>query len=297
MPDACRTCPVDRQQGAEHGAGPGGADDRQVPPGRVHAVDQSGQPGSTGRIGATHAVVTDLDRQDVAVELDVRAHPVRARVRRDVGQRLRDDEVRRGLRGRWKARGRHPHLRDESEVGDQRLHSGAQAAVDEDRGQDPAHDPAQLAARPHGLGQRLVDQVDQVDQVDRRASGGERLAGELQRDDRVRQPLLRAVVEVVLHAAAGLVRSGRDPRARRQQGPSCLDARRHRGLDELRIEGSGHSATSPGSGPAQSRSVIHGRASVIVRPTRSASDVRHRPQDTGASGGGRRPSRRESRVR
>ena len=204
---------ADRPRGAQGGAEAGGAGDRQGAPGGVDPVRQPDQSGAPARVRATDAVVTDLDGHRPALEGDPDRRVVGPGVLDHVRQRLGDDEVRRGL-----GRRRHPWIGDvqidrDGEVRDERLEPGAQAPAGERRGQDAVDDVAELVVGPLGIGQGLVEQLGG------RRSVGERVPGELERDDRVDEPLLGAVVHVALEAAAGLVGGGD------HAGPGCGELR------------------------------------------------------------------------
>jgi hypothetical protein len=72
----------------------------------------------------------------------------------------------------------------------------------------------QLGDRLLGLLERFVQQA-----FGPRVVASVRALGELERDDGVDQPLLRAVVKIAYHAAAGLVAGAEDPRATRRDPP------------------------------------------------------------------------------
>jgi hypothetical protein len=67
---------------------------------------------------------------------------------------------------------------------------------------------AQIGVGSFGVAERLVHQFG------RAAPGRDRVPGELEDDDGVHESLLRAVVDVALQAASGLVGGGHDACAR-----------------------------------------------------------------------------------
>ena len=86
---------------------------------------------------------------------------------------------------------------------------------------------AELGHRQLGVAERVVQQSGRRLGVRR-----ERLAGLLERDDGVHQPLLRAVVEVADDAAPLLVAGHDQPRTRRGEVRAGLEVR-DRGRDQL----------------------------------------------------------------
>ena len=146
----------------------------------------------------------------------------------DVGERLGDDEVGGRLdRGREPAHGhvdldRHRHPRR------QRVHAGAQPAPGEDRWEDAVGELAQLGRRLLGVVERLGQQAGELLLLVLQGA-----ACQLERDDRVDQPLLRAVVQIANHAPALLVGRRHDPRPRRGELRPRFGVRDRRG-HELR---------------------------------------------------------------
>ena len=115
-----------------------------------------------------------------------------------VGQRLGDDEVDGALDRRRRAlrhvdRQRHRHRA----AGDDRRQRGVEPAVLEDRGVEAAHEVAQLGQRLLGLLVRAGDELQRAVGI-----GGELLLGPAEVHAERDQPLLRAVVQVALDAAA-----------------------------------------------------------------------------------------------
>ena len=85
------------QHRVHRGAASGRAGDREVSVGGLDAVEQAGEAGSPCRVRAADAVVADVDREHIGLEVDLDGRARGVSVLDDVGQRLRDDEVRRGL--------------------------------------------------------------------------------------------------------------------------------------------------------------------------------------------------------
>ena len=143
----------------------------------------------------------------------------RARVLRDVGQRLGDREVRGGLDGRREAAGRHlAQLHGDRGPAGEALDRRGQAALGQHRRVDPPRQLAQLARR----GCQLVREPVQ-ERCDRRGVGLHPRAHHAHVERQGDEPLLRAVVQVALDLAARGVRRGHDPHARLAQ---LLGARR-----------------------------------------------------------------------
>ena len=139
----------------------------------------------------------------------------------DVGQRLRDGEVggRLGHR-REPAVGQLDDLDGHGGARHERGDRGGETALGQQRGMDPA---GQLAQLGRGRGELLADPLE-------RGAGRVRVAlGEAAREPHVQrerdEPLLRAVVEVALDPAAGVVGRLHDAGARCVQlrGPGRLD--------------------------------------------------------------------------
>ena len=193
----------------------------------LDAVEQAGDPGPALRVGAADAVVANLQPERAAIDPAADRGAGGAGVLDDVRQRLGDDEVggrleRRGqpLGGTSTSTGRAKRL-------DDRLDAGAEAAAAERRGQDAAREVAQLGGRALGVLERLVDERGAPGRRRRRAP-----PGELERDDGVHEPLLRAVVDVALEPPARLV-GGRDDRARDAVSSRAVLGVRDRGRDEV----------------------------------------------------------------
>jgi hypothetical protein len=114
----------------------------------------------------------------------------------DVGERLGHDEVRRRLDGGRQALVGHVDGDRQRRALGQLAHRGRQAAAAEDARKRPAGQLAQLHGGLLGLLERLGDQRGRVV-----GPVAERALGELERDDRVDEALLRAVVDVADQAA------------------------------------------------------------------------------------------------
>ena len=91
--------------GEDPSARPGTALDTELPAERLDAIAETAQARSSTRVGAAHAVVGDLDDEQAGLAMRVDPGPRRARVLRDVRQRLSAHEVRRRLDGRGIAPG------------------------------------------------------------------------------------------------------------------------------------------------------------------------------------------------
>src|SRR4029077_8494101 len=87
---------------------------------------------------------------------------LRARVLDHVRKGLGDDEVRAGLDLRRKPLLRKVHVDRQVEPPNQGVDAGPQAAVAEDRGQDPVGELAQLPVALLGVRERLADQQRRV---------------------------------------------------------------------------------------------------------------------------------------
>ena len=59
----------------------------------LHAIGETAQTGALLRVGATHAIVDDLDDDNAIAAADVDAHGRCSRVLADVGEALGDDLV------------------------------------------------------------------------------------------------------------------------------------------------------------------------------------------------------------
>ena len=121
------------------------------------------------------------------------------------------------------------------------------------------------------LGRRLLGVVERLGQ-----EGGGILpfvlagaAGKLQRDDRVDQPLLRAVVEIANHPAALLVGGRHDPRTgRRQLGPRLgVRDRRRDQLGEVLQARLGVRRSDPPSGDVATMTPQSRPSTTIGAPT------------------------------
>jgi hypothetical protein len=131
-----------------------------------------------------------------------------------VGERLRAEEVHARLdRGREPARGYLDLDRNRRPDG-QGADGGGQAALGEDRGQDPGRELAQVVEAVPGVGQGQADQFPRA--LRRRLP---LLLGQLEVDQGGDEPLLRPVVQVAGHPLAGRDRGGHLPGARRHQLP------------------------------------------------------------------------------
>ena len=176
-----------------------------------------------GSAPADAVVGDDHDDAAVAVAAQLDARPRRIRVARDVGQRLRHDEVGGRLdRRRQAAVDRALHVdRDRRAVGE-RGDCGIQAAAREDRRMDAAGELAQLAQRGLEPHREPVDQRSGLGVGDRGAQHAQ-LEGEGQ------ELLLGAVVEVALDAPAGLVGGLDDAQRATRAGPPRARAGRPSG--------------------------------------------------------------------
>ena len=237
---------------------PPSASARSRRPSRPVPLDVSAPPRPSSRISSRSAPSRRLDR-------DARAR--RARVLDDVGQRLRDDEV----RGRLDMRGRACSSGTSIATGsgsallaeEQRA---AQAVLDQ---RSPGGGRGRARAAPRGRRRaRLAASCSIV----AAAVGSDSSAGlrEPEQQRRRDEPLLGAVVEVALEPAALLVAGSDDARARRLQVLARLRAR-HRERDQL-AEG----------GEAVLRA---GRQRVRRLPI--VTDAPHRPGDDDRRGRGR----------
>ena len=92
-----------------------------------------------------------------------------------------------------------------------RVDAGSEATVGEHCGQDPVCELAQLAVALLRLFERLAEE-----RLGLSVFVPERLLSQLERHDRVHQPLLRAVVQIPHDPAAGLVSGGEQARPRRR---------------------------------------------------------------------------------
>ena len=147
---------------------------------------------------------------------------LRVRVLDDVGQRLGHDEVRARLDlRRNRSAGTSTSTGRSSRATNASTPARRPPRV-EHGGQDPVRQLAQLRVALLGLLERLADER----LAPCRRSSRKRSLSELERHDRVHQPLLRAVVQVAHHAAAGLVAGGEQARPRaRRAGRGCRRSR------------------------------------------------------------------------
>ena len=152
-------------------------------------------------IGASDPVVADLDAEHLVVHIRPDLSAPGVRVLDDVRKRLGHDEVRAGLDLRREPLGRDIHLNRKVEPRHERVDAGPQAAAREGRGKDAVCQLAQLRVAALRVLERLVDERSGLSVL-----LSERLLSELERDDRVHQALLCAVVQIAHDAAAGLVR-------------------------------------------------------------------------------------------
>ena len=146
----------------------------------------------------------------------------------DVGQRFGDDEVGGRLERGGEPADRHVGLHGHGHPRRKRGHSRAQPTAGEGGGEDAVGELAQLHRRLLGVVERLGHQAGEVVLLVRQG-----LLGELERDDRVDQPLLRAVVQIANHAPALVVGRRHDPRPRGGHLRPRLGVR-DRGRDEFR---------------------------------------------------------------
>jgi hypothetical protein len=115
----------------------------------------------------------------------------------DVRHRLRHDEVRARLDLGREPLGRNIDSNRQVQPRHHCADAGPEAAAREDRGEDPVCQLTQLHVALRGVLERLADQRLRL-----LVSLPKRSLCELQRDDGVDQPLLRAVVEVAHDATA-----------------------------------------------------------------------------------------------
>ena len=192
---------------------PGGEATVKRPPKAVDAVGEPAQAGAGGRVGTAAAVVAHRHVEAVALAVDVDVGTGRLGVPGHVGERLGGDEVRGGLDGGGQPLLRHALQRDRhgdaaGEAHQRRL----EPALGEHGGMDAARELAQLGCRRRQVRDRLVEQRARECGV-----GLELPACEPQRERQADEVLLRAVVEVALEPAPGVVARGDDPGARRAQ--------------------------------------------------------------------------------
>jgi hypothetical protein len=187
------------------------------------------QPEETAAVGpgASDAVVAHLDPEGAVLNARHHRGTLRTRVLCDVGQRLGDDEIRGRLDRSWQADPGHVVLDRHRHPRGQRVHSRAQPTPDEDRWEDAVREFAQLDVRTLRVVERFGQQGGEVLSLVLEGA-----ACQLQRDDRVDQPLLRTVVQIADHAPALIVCHRHDSRPRRchlRPGFGVRDRRR----DEL----------------------------------------------------------------
>ena len=172
----------------------------------------------------------------------------RAGVLDDVRERLGDDEVRARLDLGGTARG-DVQRRPGAPAATRAPRRRPQTAVREDGREDAVGQLPQLRVALLGVVERLGEQRLRV----ARASLDQRPLRELERDDRVHEPLLGAVVEVAHDAAARLVARGEHAGARRGELVAAVGVR-DRGVEQRR-------RTRPGAPPRR-------RAAAPPRPAR-----------------------------
>jgi hypothetical protein len=126
-----------------------------------------------------------------------------------VRQCLRDDEVRARLDLGREPLGRDAHLDREVEPRHDGADTRGEAASREDRRKDPVGQLAQLLRAGLGVVEGLGDEG-----LRPAVAIPEGALGQLQRDDGVHEPLLRSVVEVAHHPAAGVVGGREEKRPR-----------------------------------------------------------------------------------
>ena len=166
------------------------------------------RPGAAGVVGAADAVVGDLDLGERPGAPQAHLGVRRARVLRDVGERLARDEVGGQLHGIGEPLARLArHRRRDRRAVRQRVERGREPVL-EHRRVHPARELAQLGQRLGELGARRRDQLRGVGVV----ADPVLQQAQLQRDRH--QPLLRAVVQVALEPPALGVAGGDDPLAR-----------------------------------------------------------------------------------
>jgi hypothetical protein len=187
---------------------------------RLGAVAQAAQARAAVDAGAADAVVAHLEPESPVDDDGAHDGGARPGVLDDVGQRLGDDEV--GVRldgGRQPADAdvdRHAHRSARGE----RLYPRPKSTL-RDRGRlDAVGQLAQLADRVLGVRERLGHERFGV------TAGAQRALGQLERDDGVDQPLLRAVVQVA-HDSRSLALRG---------VAGALDERRERAQHEHQAE-------------------------------------------------------------
>ena len=131
------------------------------------------------------------------------------RVLDDVRERLGHDEVRARLDLGGKPLGRDIDPNRQVEPCHDRVDAGPEAAAGERWGQDPVCQLAQLAVALLRVFERLAEE-----RLGLSVFVPERSLSQLERHDRVHQPLLRAVVQIPHDPAAGLVSGGEQARPR-----------------------------------------------------------------------------------
>jgi hypothetical protein len=154
------------------------------------------------RACAARAIVAYLDAQDAAIDAYRDRGTPRPGVFGDVRQCLRDHEVRGGLDRRRKPADGDSDVDGQRGPLRQRLHGGAHPTPRQDCGHDPLRELAYLAGCVLGLFERLADQL--ADRVE--VARVRRALRQLERHDRVDEPLLCAVVQIAHDAPALAVR-------------------------------------------------------------------------------------------
>jgi hypothetical protein len=146
------------------------------------------------------SVVAHFEGEDAGVDRSPHRRPRRPGMLHDVGQRLGDDEVRAGLHVPRQPLAQDVDIDRKVQSRHERVDAGAQPAAGQRRGQDPVRQLAQLVRCPLRGTERLRQQRLRVAPV-----LVERLLRELERDDRVHEPLLGAVVQVADDVSARFV--------------------------------------------------------------------------------------------
>ena len=187
----------DGEPGGDHGRPARGRAHLEPAVGGQHPLLQPGQAAALGGVRAAHAVVLDADLDAAVLHPDADRGAGGLAVLRDVGERLGDHEVDRGLDVRRQRVGHvdgrlDGHLAAHGQLAERR----GEAAVDQQRRGDAARERAQLVDGLAGLEQRGVDGL----------AGALGVLGQLppraaEVHGQPDQPLLRAVVDVALEPA------------------------------------------------------------------------------------------------
>ena len=199
----------DRKLDRERGARSGWAGDGDRAAARSDTIDEADEAGPARGIRAAATVVAHLEHEHAVLvdRTDVRVSS--AGVLDGVRERFGDDEVRRRLDRRRKARGGDVNVDRHLHTGRERHDARPQPAPRESRRQDAAHELRRRGRRLLGVAQRVVDECPRCAAVV--AEGG---FEELERDDGVDQALLSAVVQITLDAPARGVGGRATTRAR-----------------------------------------------------------------------------------